>query len=133
MNLELRDRCPVDDAMVNALHTRAFGNRQAETEPWSRRLENHSLTWVAAFEGKTLAGFVYACWDGGRHAFLLDPVVDPAYQRRGIGKALVEGLARDAAAAGCTWLHVDYQPHLAAFYEEACGFRTTNAGLRKLN
>ena len=32
-------------------------------------------------------------------------------------------------AAGCEWLHVDFQDHLRDFYFGACGFTPTNAGL----
>jgi hypothetical protein len=38
--------------------------------------------------------------------------------------------ARQAKAAGCEWLHVDFEPHLDTFYFDACGFRPTDAGLR---
>ena len=34
-----------------------------------------------------------------------------------------------AKAAGCEWLHVDFEPDLAPFYFDACGFRPTPAGL----
>jgi len=51
----------------------------------------------------------------------------------GIGRALVQTLAAEAAAAGCEWLHVDYEPHLDVFYRRACGFRATDAGLLNLS
>ena len=35
----------------------------------------------------------------------------------------------DARAAGCEWLHVDFEDHLRPFYFEACRFAPTNAGL----
>ncbi|NEA41688.1 GNAT family N-acetyltransferase, partial [Streptomyces sp. SID11385] len=35
-------------------------------------------------------------------------------------------------AAGCDWLHVDYEEHLRPFYEKACGFAPTAAGLVRL-
>jgi hypothetical protein len=38
--------------------------------------------------------------------------------------------ARDAA--GCEWLHVDFEPELRRFYLDACGFRPTDAGLIRL-
>ena len=63
----------------------------------------------------------------------LDTAVDPDYQRRGIGRALVQTLAAEATAAGCEWLHVDYEPHLDVFYRRACGFRATDAGLLNLS
>ena len=41
--------------------------------------------------------------------------------------------ARDGArAAGCEWLHVDFDDDLAPFYLEACGFRPARAGLMAL-
>ncbi|MFD1374091.1 hypothetical protein [Actinoplanes sichuanensis] len=30
------------------------------------------------------------------------------------------------------WLHVDFEPHLARFYLEGCGFQPTRAGLVRL-
>jgi hypothetical protein len=37
----------------------------------------HSLAHVFAFDADRLIGFVNVAWDGGLHAFLLDPTVDP--------------------------------------------------------
>jgi hypothetical protein len=37
--------------------------------------------------------------------------------------------ALHANAAGCEWLHVDFERDLAPFYFDACGFRSTDAGL----
>lgn len=129
---QLQIRFPVDDQVLSALHARAFGSPGAGTQSWASRLERHSLTWVGAFLDDRLVGFVHACWDGGAHAFLLDTVVDPDYQGRGIGQRLVRSLVAEATAAGCTWLHVDYEPQLASFYRDACGFRATDAGLLRL-
>jgi len=50
-------------------------------------------------------------------------------ERRGIGTKLVSLAIRQARAAGCEWLHVDFEDHLRAFYFNACGFAPTNAGL----
>jgi GNAT superfamily N-acetyltransferase len=102
------------------------------TQPWAERLARHSLTWIGAFDAGRLIGFVHACWDGGVHAFLLDTVVEPTYRHRGIGRVLVQVLVREVTEAGCDWLHVDYEPQLASFYQ-ACGFRPTAAGLLRLS
>ncbi len=37
--------------------------------------------------------------------------------------------SKHAKAAGCEWLHVDFDPGLAPFYFDACGFECTDAGL----
>ena len=132
MPVEIVSRFAVDDVELSGLHARAFGGDAARVTPWARRLERHALTWVGAFIDTCLAGFVQVCWDGGAHAFLLDTAVDPDQQRRGIGAALVRRAAEDAERAGCEWLHVDFEDHLAGFYLTNCGFRTTSAGLLSL-
>lgn len=124
-------RFPVDDPELSALHAAAFEG-EADVQPWAERLERWALTWVGAFSNDQLVGFVQVCWDGGAHAFVLDTAVHPDHGRQGIGKQLVLTAAEEARKAGCEWLHVDYEPHLKAFYEDACGFRPTDAGLLKL-
>ena len=54
-------------------------------------------TWyaVSAYEGERLVGTGRIIGDGVLHALLVDVIVDPAYQRRGIGCAIVERLAAE--------------------------------------
>jgi len=42
--------------------------------------------------------------------------------------ALVRRAALHAKAAGCEWLHVDFEKQLVLFHLGACGFRPTPAG-----
>ena len=127
-----RERSVVDDQALSTLHRRSFGSPDTAVAPWQTRLERWSITWVSAYAGDRLLGLVNVAGDGGVHAFLLDPVVDPRRRHRGIGAELVRRAAVAARAAGCHWLHVDYEPHLADFYLGACGFRPTAAGLLHL-
>ncbi len=129
--IDYRIRFPVDDSALSGLHALAFGS-PVEVQPWAARLDRHALTWVGAFSNDLLVGFVQVCWDGGAHAFVLDTAVHPEYGRQGIGKRLVGAAAAEAKTAGCEWLHVDYEPHLADFYVKACGFSPTEAALLKL-
>jgi GNAT superfamily N-acetyltransferase len=76
-----------------------------------------------------LVGFVKIAWDGGDHAFLLDTKTRGEWQRRGVGTELVGRVAQRAKAAGCEWLHVDFEPDLRPVYFDECGFRPTDAGL----
>ena len=129
---DLRVRFDVDDAALTRLHARAFGSAvPTDATPWSARLERYGVSWVGAFVDDRLVGFVHACWDGGAHAFLLDAVVEPAHQGQGTGRRLVERLVVEVRAAGCAWLHVDFEPHLEGFYR-SCGFGPTAAGLLRL-
>jgi GNAT superfamily N-acetyltransferase len=101
--------------------------KQPDPSDWQPVLE-HSLVYVGAFDGDSLIGFVNVAWDGGDHAFLLDPRVHPDQRNRGIGTELVRRAEAAARDAGCEWLHVDYDAELTSFYE-ACGFRPTAAGV----
>jgi GNAT superfamily N-acetyltransferase len=129
VTVDLVVRFPVDDVVLSALHARAFGGDPAEITPWAARLERHALTWVGAFDGGVLTGFVQVAWDGGAHAFVLDTMVDPGARGRGVGSALVAAATAEARAAGCAWLHVDFEEHLTGFYLGRNGFRATRAGL----
>jgi GNAT superfamily N-acetyltransferase len=116
---------------VNALHAEAFGHPFLDID-WLGQVEKHSLSWVTARESGRLVGFVNVAWDGGVHAFLLDTMVSAAKRRQGIAKRLVEVATDGARAAGCEWLHVDFDDELWPFYVDACGFRPAPAGLVKL-
>ncbi|MEV0298022.1 GNAT family N-acetyltransferase [Nocardia sp. NPDC050710] len=83
MIADLRIRFAVDDEVLSRLHADAFGGDHV-LSPWTARLKRHSRSWVGAFVGDRLVGFVHAVWDGGRHAFLLDTVVDPDFQHQRI-------------------------------------------------
>ncbi|MCX5497118.1 GNAT family N-acetyltransferase [Kaistia dalseonensis] len=108
---------------------RASWNSAGPADPHA--ILSRSLVHLGAYDGDRLVGYVNVAWDGGIHAFLLDPTVDPDYRRNGLGMRLVREAARIAADRGAHWLHVDYEPHLAGFYR-ACGFRPTEAGLMRL-
>ncbi|HSU17857.1 GNAT family N-acetyltransferase [Longimicrobium sp.] len=126
--IDFRVSEPVDGAALNALFATAWeGYGDYDVAPVLRR----SLAWVCAYDGHRLVGFVNLAWDGGAHAFILDTVVAPDRKRRGIGTGLVRSALDAARAAGVEWVHVDYEPHLDAFYRE-CGFRPTAAGVLNL-
>ena len=120
-DVRVRVRPEVDDAALSALHAAGF-DETPRLRRWSAQLAAHSLSWLDARDGEALAGFVNLAWDGDRHAF----------RRRGIGRALVAGAVEQATAAGCTWLHVDFAPHLIPFYR-SCALPPTDAGLLRLH
>lgn len=120
---------------INALHAEAFHTRVfGESEwNWVDLVHRHSLGWVVAREGAGLVGFVNVPWDGLVHAWLQDTMVDAKARGRGIGTELVRRARDGAKAAGCEYLHVDFEDHLRPFYLGACGFAPTNAGLLSLD
>lgn len=128
--IDFRLNAPVDGASLRTLFAAAWGDD--EHADYAERVLPRSLAYVCAYEAARLAGFVNLAWDGGVHAFLLDATVHPQYQRRGIGREMVRRAEAAARDAGCVWLHVDYEPALARFYE-ACGFKPAQAGLIRLD
>ena len=120
---------------VNLLHAEAFATRVfgGSEWNWAELVHRHSLGWVVARDGTGLVGFVNVLWDGLVHAWLQDTMVAVAARGQGIGTGLVDHARRGAKAAGCEYLHVDFEDHLAAFYYGACGFRPASAGLLELS
>jgi GNAT superfamily N-acetyltransferase len=121
-----------DTTEVNLLHAQGFDHAVREDD-WRGQVERHSLGWVCARAADgSLVGFVNVPWDGAIHAFLLDTLVAADLRRQGIGRRLVEVAVSGARAAGCEWLHVDFEHQLRPFYLDGCGFRPTAAGLIEL-
>jgi GNAT superfamily N-acetyltransferase len=117
-----------------ALHAEAFETRlfdEAEWD-WARLVRDHSMGWVTARDDGSLVGFVNVLWDGLVHAWLQDLMVAAGHRHRGVGRRLVDAATEHARAAGCEWLHVDFDDDLRPFYLDACGFIPTNAGLKRL-
>jgi ribosomal protein S18 acetylase RimI-like enzyme len=117
-----------ENSEVSALHAEGFAH-ELSIDQWWAQVNRHSLGWVCARDEGSLVGFVNVAWDGDVHAFILDTLVATHARRRGIGLALVATATEHARAAGCEWLHVDFEDHLRAFYFDAYGFTPTNAGL----
>jgi GNAT superfamily N-acetyltransferase len=128
MDLTYEWRGDFHNAEVNALHAEAFDHLLLDDD-WQSQVHAHSLGWVCARNEGALAGFVNIAWDGGVHAFVLDTMVATRARKKGIGRQLVMVAVAQARAAGCEWLHADFDDDLCAFYFDACGFTRTNAGL----
>ena len=128
MTTDYEWRGEFDNAEVNTLHAEGFNHRLLDID-WHAQVHRHSLGWVCARQSSELVGFVNVAWDGGVHAFILDTLVASRARHHGIGTLLIAAAAEHARTAGCEWLHVDFEDHLAAFYYEACAFTPTTAGL----
>jgi GNAT superfamily N-acetyltransferase len=129
--LVIRDARPEDEARVLELLPLVPANAslspneiQAATQRFRERLAMDVL--VAEEDGKVV-GFLALSFVpvlSGLRALIDDLAVDPAYQRRGIGAALVEAAVQRADRRGATHLLVDTSrgdPDTRDFYR-ACGF-----------
>ena len=120
-------RPALDPGALDALFAAAWGH----PKPGYERVFRHSFTWVAAWSGGGLVGFVNVAWDGDVHFFLLDTTVHPDWRRRGIGRRIVEE-AIDACRGHGEWLHVDADDELMRGLYGPCGFVATPAGVLDL-
>jgi ribosomal protein S18 acetylase RimI-like enzyme len=107
VTIRYRWRGEFTDVGLNELYAEGFGHAFADGG-WWERVNRHSLGWVCARDGSDLVGFVNVAWDGGIHAFVLDAAVALRVRRRGVGAALIDLAERESRAAGCQWLHVDF-------------------------
>ncbi len=78
-------------------------------------------------EDGSLIAFVNVISDGIGDAFLVDLIVHPDDQGKGIGKALVTKVIEDLRADGIRAIEVIFEPHLESFYR-ACGFHIMQSG-----
>ena len=126
MTVEYKLSPPATNEQLNALFLNAWPDSSGNRD-FAPVLER-SLGYVCAYQHDELIGFVYVAWDGGIHAFLLEPTVRSDCRRRGIGSGLVCHAEELARTKGAEWLHVDFDSQLAMFYRK-CGFRESCAGL----
>jgi GNAT superfamily N-acetyltransferase len=120
-----------ENRALNELHAEAFEHGVLDDD-WLAQVRAHSLGWVCAWSDGDLIGFVNIPWDGACHAFVVDTIVRGDARNHGVGTAMVRLATEQARAAGCEWLHVDFDDDLRAFYLDACGFAPTPAGVINL-
>jgi GNAT superfamily N-acetyltransferase len=117
------------DEKLDAAAMATLGARWTDEE--LARVHRHSYCHASAYLDGLFVGYVNVAWDGGVHAFLLDPTVRPDLRHRGIGTALVRAMVAHLRGRGFDWLHVDYRPELEGFYR-GCGFEPSTAGIIRL-
>lgn len=88
-----------------------------------RRGFANSLLVLAAYEGETPIGILRAVGDGETIVFVQDLLVHPAYQRKGVGSALLATVLERYASVRQIELVTDDTPETVAFYR-AMGFRS---------
>lgn len=98
------------------------------------RTPGNQHTFVAEHEGRVIGTtsliidqkYIHS---GGRVGHIEDVAVTPAYQRRGIGTALVRHAVRAARDRGCYKVILHCFANLSPFYQQL-GFRDFNIGMR---
>jgi GNAT superfamily N-acetyltransferase len=127
--------CPDHDVdiRVNVRPAEAELSDLCESVGWSRfgadyvALDGYSLTISAWTKDGRLIAWTSVVSDNVRHAFPLDVMVHPAFQKRGIGRTVVLRAIQEMRTRGVTAFHVDCALDRATFYEK-CGSRCVPAG-----
>ena len=85
-----------------------------------------SLMTLAAYENGRLAGLIRTVGDGSTIVFVQDILVHPAYQRKGIGSALLKAVLERYSRVRQITLVTDSTPETLAFYRSV-GFTELSA------
>ena len=91
-------------------------------------LQRHYAHYTIRDEHGNLAAYVSVLSDGISDAFLLDLMVHPLHQRRGMGRRLVTRVISDLKSAGIQCVQVTFNEELTGFYQ-GCGFHVFGGGI----
>ena len=116
---------PETDALCSLRESAGWDRAESD---YPAALAGYDTTVEAYSKEGRLVGWCAIVSDGVRHAFLLDVIVDPNWQRQGIGRALIQRGCDAVHDKGITIIHADFTQENKGFYE-ACGFRIGSAGI----
>ena len=125
MSYQIERDKPVEAKEIESLRA-AVGWEQLENK-YDRILAN-SYAHFTVREDQQLLAFVNVISDGIDDAFLVDLIVHPSVQRRGLGRALVYAAVTALRADGIKCIQVTFNPELESFYRD-CGFHIFKAGI----
>lgn len=91
MSIEIRDSCDLPDDQVLAMY-RAVGWSAADKPAALLAALRDSHALVTAWDGERLVGLANAISDGHLVVYYPHLIVDPPYQRRGIGTRLMRAI-----------------------------------------
>ena len=121
--ITIRDYGPWRETEILPLYASVGWSNYVNSPEMLRRAFEGSLCILGAYEGERLVGLARAVGDGSSILFLQDLLIRPEYQRRGIGRSLVEALLERYPQVYQVQLATDRTPKNLAFYR-ALGFRS---------
>ena len=77
---------------------------------------DNSWYWISAYDDQTLIGIGRLVSDGALYAFVCDMIVDPQYQKQGIGSAILEMLKEKCKKHSFRRVWLFAAPGRAGFY-----------------
>ena len=113
---------PAALAEIRRLYLLAEWCEEADDDSFLPPLFAGSTVVLSAWSGEHVVGIGRAISDGVSDAYIQDVVVAPEFRRRGIGAALVNGIADRLRRRGIGWIGLVGAPGTEAFYA-SLGFR----------
>ena len=110
------DALPDRDAVQHLYDSVGWGVYTRDMTALMRGLEGSSYL-RCVYDDQSLVALIRCVSDGATIAYLQDLLVDPGYQRRGIGRSLCVGALEHHAHCRQFVLITDDRPEQTAFYE----------------
>jgi len=113
------------DALIALYNSVGWSGYTDHPEKMARLLDG-SLWYLSAYHEERLVGLIRAVGDDCSIAYIQDILVDPAYQRQGIGTALIQAALARFASIRQIVLLTDDTAQTSAFYESMGMQRATD-------
>lgn len=100
MKIAFDTALPTQDRLAELFHTTGWNEKLQLTEEELRAAAGESWYAVSAYDGDNLVGFGRIISDGVFHALIVDMMIAPEYQQRGIGNTLLKLLLSQCKSSG---------------------------------
>ncbi|MBQ3879932.1 MAG: GNAT family N-acetyltransferase [Oscillospiraceae bacterium] len=127
--MEIREYKTYSEEEILSLYSAVGWVAYTENKDALRKGYENSLLTLAAYEGETLLGIIRAVGDGATIVFIQDILVYPAYQRQGIGTALLRALLDCFQNVRQIELATDNTPKTVAFYKSLGFWEFSDIGM----
>jgi len=96
MKIKYTTDLPSEDSFFQLFETTGWNEKAKKSKEELYFAIVHSWYVVSAYQGVELVGFGRIISDGYLHAFITEMIIAPQYQKKGIGKQILEKLVAEA-------------------------------------
>lgn len=95
----LKDDLPRAESFYELFETTGWNTERKDKEQLYKAIQNSWYT-LSAYSGEALIGFGRIISDGSLHAFIVDLIISPAFQKKGLGTILLDSLVNQSISQG---------------------------------
>jgi GNAT superfamily N-acetyltransferase len=117
MQYTWREDLPAAQDFFSLYESTGWNERRSLTAEQLHLAISRSYYTLALYDGDALVAFGRLVSDGIYQCFVCDMIVLPAYQGKGLGRAVMERLVAHARDAGIAWLQLTCAKGKRGFYE----------------